>query len=83
MSLKELLETAEFVIDAQGNKKAVLLDFLVWKELLEQLALEEDEDLRAVREIEARVVAGQETLYDHDEVWAEIETLEAQGALPN
>jgi len=46
-------------------------------------ALDENEDIRAAQTIEARIAAGQERLYSHDEVWAEIEALEAQGALPD
>ena len=46
-------------------------------------ALDENEAIRAVQTIEARIAAGQERLYSHDEVWAEIEALEAQGALPD
>lgn len=46
-------------------------------------ALEEEEDLRAVQAIEERIAAGQERVYSHEEVWAEIEALESQGALPD
>ncbi len=46
-------------------------------------ALEETNDVRAVRDIEARIAAGQEQAYSHEEVWAEIEALESQGALPD
>ena len=33
--------------------------------------IEEIEDVRAAREVEAKLAAGQEKLYSHDEVWAE------------
>lgn len=46
-------------------------------------AFEENEEARAVQSIEARIAAGQERIYSHTEVWAEIEVLEAQGALPD
>jgi predicted DNA-binding protein len=46
-------------------------------------ALEEEEDLRAVQAIEERIAAGQERVYSHEEVWAEIEAMESQGALPD
>jgi len=46
-------------------------------------ALEEEEDLRAVQAIEERIAAGQARVYSHEEVWAEIEALESQGALPD
>jgi predicted DNA-binding protein len=38
-------------------------------------ALEETDDTRAVREIEARLATGEERVYSHEEVWAEIEAL--------
>jgi predicted DNA-binding protein len=46
-------------------------------------AFEEEEDVRAVQEIEKRIASGQERVYSHEEVWAEIEALESQGALPD
>ncbi len=46
-------------------------------------ALEEAEDVRDIREIEALIAAGQERFYTHEEVWREIEELEAEGELPD
>src|SRR5689334_18414017 len=46
-------------------------------------AIEEAEDVRAVQEIEGRIATGQERVYSHEEVWAEIESLESQGVLPD
>ncbi len=47
----ELLQTVEFVVDNRGHKKAVLLDYAMWEELL---ALLEDwadaEEIRRLRE---------------------------------
>ena len=48
-----------------------------------QDAMEEEEDIQAIREIEARIASGQERLYSHQEVWEELEALESQGALPD
>ena len=45
--------------------------------------LEENEDIRTVQEIEARIAAGKEPIHSHHDVWAEVEALEAQSALPN
>lgn len=51
MSVIELLQTAQFVIDASGNKKAVVLDYTVWEELLTLLEDWEDaEEIRRLRE---------------------------------
>ena len=51
MSVIELLQTAQFVMDASGNKKAVVLDYTVWEELLTLLEDGEDaEEIRRLRE---------------------------------
>jgi len=46
-------------------------------------AFDEAEDVRAIQMIERRIVEGKDRLYSHEEVWAEIDALEAQGALPD
>ncbi len=57
MNALEMLQTAEFVVDAHGNKKAVLLDYKVWEALLTLLEDREDaEEIRRLRQ------AGEETL---------------------
>jgi hypothetical protein len=47
MSIQEIVESAQIVIDANGTKKAILLDFALWEEILELL-----EDLEDAAEIE-------------------------------
>lgn len=47
MSIREIVESAQIVIDANGTKKAILLDFALWEEILELL-----EDLEDAAEIE-------------------------------
>lgn len=42
MSVAEKLQTAQFVVDADGTKKAIILDYALWEELL--LLLEDAED---------------------------------------
>jgi hypothetical protein len=34
MLITELLRSAQFVVDAGGNKKAIVLDYTIWEELL-------------------------------------------------
>lgn len=46
-------------------------------------ALEEQDDVRMVQAIEARISNHEGRTYSHEEIWAEIDALEAQGALPN
>jgi predicted transcriptional regulator len=53
--------------------RAALRDYI-------QEALEDARDLRELQAPEARVDAGLEPLYDHDEVWAEIEALSDSAA---
>lgn len=46
----ELIETAAFVVDAEGQKKAVMLDFSIWEELLELLEdIEDSAEIESVR----------------------------------
>ena len=46
MNTTELLDKAQFVLDADGNKTAVLLDYTAWEELL--TLLEDKEDAEAI-----------------------------------
>jgi hypothetical protein len=57
MSVTELLQAAQFLVDANGNKKAVMLDFAIWEELLTLLEdLEDAEEIRRLREAGEEVV---------------------------
>lgn len=50
MNALEMLQTAEFVVDAHRNKKAVVLDYKIWEELLALLEDWEDaEELHRLR----------------------------------
>ena len=52
MSVTELLQAAQFLVDANGNKKAVMLDSAIWEELLTLLEdLEDAEEIRRLREV--------------------------------
>ena len=51
MSVSELLQQAQFLVDAEGNKKAVVFDYGLWEELLPLLEDAEDaEEIRRIRE---------------------------------
>jgi hypothetical protein len=51
VSAMGMLQEAEFVVDAHGNKKAVLLDYKIWEELLAFLEDWEDaEEIHRLRE---------------------------------
>ena len=56
-TFRELSDAAEFVVDAQGRRKAVLLDYAVWKKLMDQI-----EDMEDSAEIEASRTSGEETV---------------------
>jgi len=57
MNAIEMLQNVEFVVDDQGNKKAVLLDYEMWAQLLVIL-----EDLEDAAEIGRLREAGEEAI---------------------
>ena len=57
MLITELLQSAQFVVDAGGNKKAVVLDYTIWEELLTLL-----EDLEDIEEMNHLRKVGEETI---------------------
>ncbi len=48
MQVNELIEKAQILVDSTGKKKAILLDYAFWEELLEDL--KDMEDLDRIRE---------------------------------
>ena len=69
------------ILTQRGRDAAVMMSLERWNRLIEHLEFLED-GLDAV-EIKARVDAGEEPTYSHEEVWAEIGELETQSALPD
>ena len=57
MCIQEIIKKAEFVVDAKGRKKAVVLDYASWRELLNLL-----EDIEDNAEIEASQMSGEEPI---------------------
>lgn len=58
MSVTTLLQSAQFVVDTKGIKKAVVLDYPLWEELLTILEdIEDEEEIRTLRETGAETVA--------------------------
>ena len=51
MSIAELLKKAQFVADGDGNKKAVVVDYAIWEEIL--TLLEDLEDAEEVGRLHA------------------------------
>ena len=63
--VKEILEAAEFVVDSQGQKRAVLLDYSLWKELLTILEdIEDAEEIRHLREMGEEAIPWEKALVD-------------------
>ena len=61
MTVTELLEKAEYLVDAQGQKKAVVFDYDLWEELLTLLEdIEDVDEIRRLREEEIETVSWQE-----------------------
>jgi hypothetical protein len=57
MSMKELMAKTEFLVDAEGKKKAVVVEIELWEELLTLL-----EDMEDAAEIQQLRDAGEETI---------------------
>ncbi len=57
MNVTDILEKAQFVVDADGEKKSVLLDYTAWEALLTLL-----EDLEDIEEIRQLRDAGEEVM---------------------
>ncbi|HEX7183158.1 MAG TPA: hypothetical protein VF756_15060 [Thermoanaerobaculia bacterium] len=52
MSVSQVLQQAQFLVDAEGNKKAVVFEYSLWEELLTLLEdLEDAEEIRRLREV--------------------------------
>ena len=80
----ERLDEGPVILTQRGRGTAVLLSLERWKEIQQQLAdleeaLEEAEDVRATDRTLARLRAGEERTYSREEVWAELDALEAGG----
>jgi hypothetical protein len=58
MTVKEMLQAAQFLVDTDGTRKAVVLDYAVWEELLELLEDWEDaEELRHLQTADDEIVS--------------------------
>jgi len=57
----ELMRAVQFVVDANGNKKAVVIDYAAWEELLTLLEdLEDEEEARRLRELGEEAIPWEE-----------------------
>jgi len=84
----ERLAEGPVILTQRGRGTAVLVSLERWRDILHRLAdlteaLEEAEDIRVSDEILARVKAGDEPTYSHEEVWAEVAAAEAKRGLPH
>lgn len=79
MTIADLLDSAQFVVDAEGNKKAVLLDFTVWQEFVAWV-----EELEDLTDTAAAAAAYEEYKQDPTTArpWTEVEAeMAAEGLL--
>ena len=57
MSVIELIESAQFVVDSTGNRKAVQLDLAVWEELVSVLEdLEDAQELTQLQQLDEEII---------------------------
>lgn len=57
MTVAEILKTAQFLVDAEGNKKAVVFDYENWDKLLVLLEdLEDADEIQKLRESEEEAI---------------------------
>jgi PHD/YefM family antitoxin component YafN of YafNO toxin-antitoxin module len=64
----QLLQAAQFVVDAAGRKRAVLLDWETWEELLAFLEdLEGAEEIGRLRELDEETIPWAEATAELDE----------------
>ncbi len=55
------MRAVQFVVDANGNKKAVVIDYAAWEELLTLLEdLEDAEEVRRLREMGEEAIPWEE-----------------------
>ena len=55
--LHHLFEKVELVVDGEGRRKAVIVDYAIWQDLLDWI-----EDMEDSAEIEASRTSGEETV---------------------
>jgi len=61
MQVLEQLQTVQFLVDADGNKRAVVLEYPIWEELLTLLEdLEDAEEIRRLREAGEEAISWEE-----------------------
>jgi len=53
----ELVHSAQFLMDEDGNKKSVLIDYELWEYLLELLEdWEDSEEIQRMREVDEKTI---------------------------
>ena len=61
MTVLEMLQKAEFLVDSQGQRKAVVFDYELWEELLPLLEdLEDAEEIHHLRDAAVETVSWRE-----------------------
>lgn len=60
MNIQKLVQSAQFLVDTEGNKKAVQLDFNLWQELLQLLTRLTELKVPRLTQATARIAEEQE-----------------------
>lgn len=62
MSLTELVKSVEFLVDAEGNKKAAVLEWSTWQEIVTLLEQLEDQESEAEQRWDAAFASSPDLL---------------------
>lgn len=85
MSLTELITSAKILIDADGNKEAVLLNWPLWEELLALLEdLEDAAEMEQARQEDDELIPWEQVVADYKANHPEFEIIQSpleQGVL--
>lgn len=66
MSIAELIKTAQFVVDGDGNRRAVQLDLVVWEELITLLEdLEDAEEMAQAHQEDDELIPWEQVVSDY------------------
>lgn len=66
MTIAQMLDTVQFVIDGAGERRAVLLDIAMWEDILRLLEdLEDAEELRRAVEEDDEVIPWEQVKADY------------------
>jgi len=73
MTIRELLDSVQFVTDSQGQRKAVQLDWELWEQLIRLLEdLEDSAEIEMAREEKDDLISWEEVLAEYETTHQEV-----------